>query len=671
MPSRPLFRRLTALATASTLALASGSPAWSAPPPIPSRVDPPSRVARLSRLSGTVSFHTADADSWSPASLNYPVSTGDAFWTEPGARADIQLAVNRLVLAPATELDVSNLDDHALAVTEPQGELYLALRQVPAGDGYAIQTPRVTVQITASGRYDVVAGDADHPTLVTVVDGAAQITGPNLSLQVGPRQTATITGGDAPQGSVGPLAQDAFLTAVLAEEQPARRATVAIPPIVQQMTGAEDLDTEGTWQETPQYGTVWYPPVDPGWVPYRHGHWSYVAPWGWTWVDDASWGFAPFHYGRWVEVDNRWGWIPVTPGAVPVGPVPVYAPALVSFVDLGGAAIAGAAVGFAAGRAVGWVPLGPREAYYPPYRANIGYVRSLNAPNIQNVNQSITTVTNRSVVNNFVNRGAATVVPAAAMIRSSPVAGSARPLAPDQFVQARAQARPPFSPGPATAGVTPAVARQFNFAAPARPAQPVPGPAIRPGPHGTPSLGPAHLAASPPGTPPAAEPGRPAGTEPGRAVGAEPGRLAGAELGRPAGAEPGHPVGAEPGRPARSEPGRPPATEPSHPPAAEPPRPAAPAAAPHPEARAPAAPPVRQAAPPAVAAPRPAPPPRVAPVTRPPAPVFHAPPPPRPAAPPPRPAAPPPRPAAPPPRSAAPPHPAAPRPGPPGPERHR
>ena len=72
MPRRSLPLRLTALATASALALATAPAAWSAPPPIPPRVDPPSRVARLSRLNGSVSFHTADADSWSPASLNYP-----------------------------------------------------------------------------------------------------------------------------------------------------------------------------------------------------------------------------------------------------------------------------------------------------------------------------------------------------------------------------------------------------------------------------------------------------------------------------------------------------------------------------------------------------------------------------------------------------------------------
>ena len=524
-----LPRRLTALATVSALALITVSPGWSAPPPIPPRVDPPARVGRVARLTGTVSSHTADADQWSPAALNDPFTNGEAFWTEPGARVDLQLASNRVTLAPTTELDIVTLDDQALATSEPQGETYLELRTVPAGNTYTIQTPRGAVQIAAAGRYDIVAGDTDHPTLITVVEGAAQVTGNNLSLQIAPRQTASITGTDVIQGSVGPIAQDAFLTAMLAEDRPAPRASAPIPQIVQYMTGSEDLQTAGSWAETPQYGTVWYPPVEAGWVPYRHGHWSYVAPWGWTWVDDAAWGFTPFHYGRWAEIDNRWGWIPVSPGAyadpVAAYPVPVYAPALVSFVDFGGAAVAGAAVGLAAGalagRSVGWVPLGPHEAYYPPYRSNLNYVRSVNATVVQNVGQTINTTTinnNRSLVQNFTNRGAATVVPAAAMVQSQPVAAAARPLPADQFARTQAQFRAPLAPATTTAGVTPAVAREFNFVAPGRPTQASPGPSINPAlfragvgrPGSAPSLRPAGAPSLRPGRGGLARAGRPA-----------------------------------------------------------------------------------------------------------------------------------------------------------------
>src|SRR4029079_18322212 len=96
---------------------------------------------------------------------------------------------------------------------------------------------------------------------------------------------------------------------------------------------------------------VWMPRVRAEWVPYRYGHWAWVEPWGWTWIDDAPWGFAPFHYGRWAYVRGGWVW---APGVMVARPV--YAPALVAFVGVGGASVA-------------WFPLGPREVYVPAWRA--------------------------------------------------------------------------------------------------------------------------------------------------------------------------------------------------------------------------------------------------------------------------------------------------------------
>src|SRR5262245_38154270 len=60
--------------------------------------DPPTRVGRLAKASGTVSFHTADQDQWTRASLNYPVTGGNSFWTEPQANAVLEIGANRLYM---------------------------------------------------------------------------------------------------------------------------------------------------------------------------------------------------------------------------------------------------------------------------------------------------------------------------------------------------------------------------------------------------------------------------------------------------------------------------------------------------------------------------------------------------------------------------------------------
>jgi hypothetical protein len=492
--AQPILLRLTAAAAVSGLLIGPGlAPIAQAQPAPPAgaaapAVDPPSRVGRLAQLQGAVSFHTADEDHWEAATLNYPVTSGNAFWTEPAAAASIEVGASHIALDQATEFDIATLDDHALVATEGQGAAYLRLRDVPQGDSFTINTPRGSVTIAAAGRYEVAAGDTASSTRITVVDGAAQVASGTLTLQVHAHQTVTLTGTDTFDGSVAAEADDAFLTAQLALERPQVKPAAYTPPSeVRQMTGGEAVEETGEWAATPEYGHVWYPPVQADWVPYRHGHWAYVAPWGWTWVDDAPWGFAPFHYGRWVQIDHRWGWSPVDASApVVVGQRPVYAPALVSFVDVGAGVAVGAAAGVALGVSVGWIPLGPREVYRPPYRVSDRYLRQVNVSNVSTMT-NITTV-NNTTISTYVNRGAATVVPAAAMTGSQPVAVRAVQVTPQTLIAARSVTQAPVQPTLATRGVTPAVAQSLHLAAPAGGAVPVrtavPGPAVTPHPAG-------------------------------------------------------------------------------------------------------------------------------------------------------------------------------------------
>jgi hypothetical protein len=439
-------------------------------------VDPPARVGRLARMTGTVSFHAADQTQWEPATQNFPVTSGSSFWTEPGAGADIEIGSTQLALDQSSEFTIDTLDDRTMTATLPQGAAFMRVRGVQPGEQYQIRTPRGTVTIAEPGEYDVQAGDTDHATTVTVVDGSAQVEGDNVSLLVRPHETAQITGTERFEAAVAPQQTDPFLAAHLPPPRALPTGVAAPPAIVAQMTGGQALEETGTWQATPEYGQVWYPPVAADWQPYRNGHWAYVAPWGWTWVDDAPWGFAPFHYGRWVHYGPRWGWVPVTPGVV-VSPLayPCYAPALVSFV--GGVGV-GLFVGAALSRPVGWYPLAPREAYIPPYRVSNTYVRNVNIRNVTNV----TNITNTTVVNNITNRNYTTMVPAAAMAGSRPIAPVAQRVPPQQLAAMQPQRGAPVAPSTATMGVTPAVARQMNLAAPPAGAplrQSAPGPAFQ------------------------------------------------------------------------------------------------------------------------------------------------------------------------------------------------
>jgi hypothetical protein len=487
-----------ALAATSAQAQSSGSmavaplPAGAAPAaPGPTTADPPSRVGRLAQMDGTVSFHTSDETQWEAATLNYPITSGNSLWTEPQAHAAVDIGGSRVYMDSQTLLDIGTLNDQGFQAQLPQGAVFL--RSGGNDGGFEIDTPRGAVTVNQPGHYEIVAGDATHPTTVTALDGSAQIAGPGVNMTVAAGQSASLTGQNPVTGTTGSAQQDPFTSYVAGIEQPYANPAPAQQQVQQQtqqyvspgmtgyqdpaqqqvqqqtqqsvspgMTGYQDLAQYGQWQQTPDYGPVWYPQVAVDWAPYRYGHWAYVWPWGWTWIDDSPWGFAPFHYGRWVQIGPAWAWVP---GAIVAQPV--YSPALVSFFgDVGGIGIS-----LGIGPSVGWVPLGPGEIWYPPYRYSPRYIRNLNITNV-----NITQITNINIYNNrpignFMNRRAATLVSASAMANSQPIGRAFHniPAANWQGQLARVTSRAdvPVKPTLRTAGLTPTVARQFGQTLPA------------------------------------------------------------------------------------------------------------------------------------------------------------------------------------------------------------
>ncbi len=463
------LRRLLSITTAFTMAL----PAL---PAFAQDAAPPARVGQIAAIDGSVSFDGSGSGGWAQASLNYPVTSGDTLYTQDGAKAAIALDSSKISLAADTELQVTGLDANNFAATQSQGEVVYAIDDLQQGQQYTITTPRGTVGIAQNGEYDVIAGDASNPTIVNVFQGAATVTAPGATQQLSAGQAAYLSGSDQTTVQLGQAQQDSFASTVLAQNAPPPPAYA--PPVVQQMTGTAELNQYGSWNQSPQYGAVWYPSVASGWAPYRNGYWANVQPWGWTWVESEPWGFAPFHYGRWVDDGNRWGWAPApaySQGGYGPQFQPVYAPAVVSF--FGVAVAAGITAAALSRGSVGWVPLGPNEPYYPSYRASPAYIRQINVVNVRNINT--VNVTNNYYGGNYApdklaNRRGATYVPADVMSRGEHVGGYAHP-APQAVLAAARPVDPGFGEHPA------GQAAAYRLPAPARPlAQIRPGTAPRP-----------------------------------------------------------------------------------------------------------------------------------------------------------------------------------------------
>ena len=345
--SLPLLKTICAmlLSSACTLALAQ---------------DPPARVGRISTVEGQVLVRAGDGEAQN-ALLNWPITTDNRLTTMRGALAEFRVGAAAVRLDGDAELEVSELDDDSVKLHLGYGTVSVRVRNAEALRGVELTTAEARVILTQPGWVRIDAGRQPGTSVVSVLEGAADVDGATGSVTLRAGKRAELTDEELRTGSLQRVAFDNW-----PEAMPA--ATPALRYVTHDTTGYEELDRYGAWQEDAEYGPLWLPgSVPAGWAPYSDGRWTWIAPWGWTWVDNAPWGYAPSHYGRWVLRGQRWGWAPGRDRArVP------WAPALVGWVGGNHEAHHGQRPG------VGWFPLSPHDRYVPGYRASSEYERRLN-----------------------------------------------------------------------------------------------------------------------------------------------------------------------------------------------------------------------------------------------------------------------------------------------------
>ena len=382
--------------------------------------DPPSRAARLAFVEGSVSFQPGGTDEWVAAPLNRPLTTGDQLWSDRDGRVELQLDGSLLRLSSNSAVSFLNLSDNVTQIQLSSGTLLVRVRRLDDNETYEIDTPNLAFTVLRPGLYRLTVDESGNTTAIRVRSGQGEVSGAGSAYSVNANEYDVFSGTNdlVENQAYGPNDDpfDAWSASRDARWEQSASARYVSPDVV----GYEDLDDQGTWGSTPDYGYVWFPRgVEYGWAPYHYGHWSYVPPWGYTWVDDQPWGFAPFHYGRWIFVRGAWGWVPAPPrveGMVYVRPV--YAPALVAWIG--------------AGATIAWFALGPREVFVPSYPVSRTYVNNINVSNTT-VNTTIvnnvynTTINNKTVnVTNvtYVNRS----MPGAVMATTSQAFTTAQPV---------------------------------------------------------------------------------------------------------------------------------------------------------------------------------------------------------------------------------------------------
>lgn len=399
--------------------------------------DPPTRVARVAYTQGSVSLQPGGTQDWVAVPLNRPLTTGDQLWVDQNGRAELQLDGSQLRIGSGTSVSFLNLGNEVTQVQLTSGTLIVRVRRLDDNETYEIDAPNLAFSVLRPGEYRISVDPSGTATSIVVRNGQGEVTGAGGGAYTVLAGESDLFSGSNPlqktaQSYSGePDAFDAWSADRDGRADRSESAQYVSPDVV----GYQDLDENGSWQQTPDYGYVWYPrAVVPGWAPYRYGHWAYIAPWGYTWVDDAPWGFAPFHYGRWVWWGNAWGWVPTPPRPMlGIDYVrPVYAPALVAWVGVGAG--------------VAWFALGPHDVFVPSYPVSREYVRNVNVSNTVVNTTIVNNVYNNTIVNNrtvnnitYVNRGvpgAVTATGTQAFTTAQPIARNALKLNPREIAAA-------------------------------------------------------------------------------------------------------------------------------------------------------------------------------------------------------------------------------------------
>ncbi len=299
-------------------------------------------------IEGVVELAEGGSGQWMEAAVNTPLIGGDTVRTGVSGKAELFLKDGSVVRAGGSSLlRIVAVEPKGVQFRLDKGEAYIVAqgsKDVPI----FFDTPSAALDVArpATVRVDVYDGGISEVSVYHGEVHAVQQKG-RMPLRAGERLVLAADGSlprvtglcSADEWQRWNAERDrATFGAVSAGE-----STAYLPEELR--TYSSDLDANGQWVYTGEYGYAWVPTVITvsTWSPYRFGRWVWIGG-SYVWIGYEPWGWAPYHYGRWVHHRHAgWCWVPPARGHVR------WEPAHVAWVH--------------SSRHVGWVPLAPGETY--------------------------------------------------------------------------------------------------------------------------------------------------------------------------------------------------------------------------------------------------------------------------------------------------------------------
>jgi hypothetical protein len=301
-------------------------------------------IARLNLIQGDVAIQTKDTGTeWGAASINTPLISGTKLWVPENGKAEIQfLGGSYLRAAENTEADITNLSmDSKGNITQigvPQGRTYIYYAGSPVENSvFQVDAPVASARAYGTSKFKVDVYE-DGYTEVSVMGGDVYVESQNGNTKVDAGSMLSI--GSDQMAELSPMMQadswdrwNQSRDSALASGGPSREYLAPTLGVY-----SSDLDANGRWVSTADYGYVWTPlRVTVDWAPYRIGRWCWIGG-DYVWVSYEPWGWVPYHYGRWAFVASiGWCWVPPARTAVYWSPgfvAWIHTPTYVSWLPL-------------------------------------------------------------------------------------------------------------------------------------------------------------------------------------------------------------------------------------------------------------------------------------------------------------------------------------------------
>src|ERR1700704_2032014 len=164
--------------------------------------DPPTRVARLSYIDGTVSMQPGGEGEWGSAARNRPVTIGDKIWVDKDSRAELQAGQASIHLGSMTALSFLNLDANIIQMRLAEGSINFRERELREGDLYEVDAPNLAFTVQQEGAFRIDVDESGESARVTAIRGEGEVTAGGKTYVVHSGERAEFNGTDNVEYSI-------------------------------------------------------------------------------------------------------------------------------------------------------------------------------------------------------------------------------------------------------------------------------------------------------------------------------------------------------------------------------------------------------------------------------------------------------------------------------------